>query len=61
MGSLDILNMIVSPMFPGFIARHDVADIPLVGTLTASLGSLFVERGGTQESRDNIVNTIKER
>ena len=61
MGVLDILNMITSPMFPGFTPRHDIADIPLVGTLTASLGSLFVERGGTQESRDNIVRTIIER
>ena len=54
-GVLDILNIICSPLFPGFTPNEGIAKILFVGNLAAALGSLFVERGGTQEVRDRVV------
>ena len=47
LGVLDIIAMICSPFFPGFTPNEKVEKIPFVGTLALSLGSLFVERGGS--------------
>ena len=58
LGVLDILNIIVSPLFPGFTPNDGLEKLPFVGTLAASLGSFFVERGGSQEARDRIVKNI---
>jgi hypothetical protein len=52
---LDIMNMIVSPLFPGFTPNEGIAKLLFVGRCAAALGSLFVERGGTQEVRDRVV------
>jgi len=58
---LDILSNILGPFFPGFTPNEGIEKIPMVGTLATALGSLYIERGGTQEARDRIVNTIIER
>ena len=54
-GFIEIFNLIVSPLHPGFTPKLELQSVPIFGTLCDSLGSLYIERGGSQEARDRIV------
>ena len=60
-GYLDIFSLICSPVHPGFTARDQNRDVPVLNKLTEGLGSLYISRGGTLEERNAIVETIIER
>ena len=60
-GFLEIFNLITSPLHPGFTPRKQLQEVPVINTLTEALGSLFIERGGTLEERNQIVEAIIDR
>ena len=47
---------------PGFIAKSGLKEIPSVGVVARSIGSVFMDRTGTsKEAKLNIFNMILER
>ena len=60
-GWLEIHALIASPIQPGFTPRIEMRDMPIMNKLTEGLQSLYISRGGSQEERDKIVETIIER
>ena len=60
-GWLEIYALIASPVHPGFTPRVEMRTMPGINKLTEGLQSLYISRGGTQEERDKIVETIIER
>mmetsp|Transcript_20687 Transcript_20687/g.27923 ORF Transcript_20687/g.27923 Transcript_20687/m.27923 type:complete len:219 (+) Transcript_20687:196-852(+) len=60
-GFMEIFSLIVSPLHPAFTPSIHLKSAPIFSTLTSSLGSLYIERGGSPEQRDKIVESIIER
>ena len=54
----EICNLICSPIFPGFTPKKEIVEIPLAGTLTKGLQSLFVSRGSDAAARERVVEEI---
>ena len=46
-GWLEIYNLLISPMHPGFTPRKQLSEVPIFGNLLQGLGCLFIERGGS--------------
>ena len=49
------MNLIVSPLCPGFTPKADFKHAPLMGALCGGLQSLFLNRAGTKEEREGVV------
>jgi len=57
---VDIFIYMTSLECPGFLAKSDVADYPLVGTIAKGLQAIFVQRE-SKENRDDVVIKLKQR
>ena len=57
-GFFEIINLLLSPLFPSYLAKSDLADAPLVGSGIKGLQSIFVNRAGTEEEKNKIVESI---
>ena len=55
------MNFIVSPVHPSFTPKEEVAKIPVASRIADALQSMYVERGGTVESRNRIVQQFIDR
>ena len=51
----------LSPLRPGFLAKAELADAPLVGHGIRGLQGIFVDRAGTEEEKNKVVATIMAR
>ena len=60
MSFMDIYALIVSPFFPTYTAKAAMRETPVLNKITEGI-SLYIERGGTVEERDKIVESIIER
>ena len=60
-GLCEILNMILSPLMPSFIASKEVQRMPFIGTLSRVLQSLYVESNPTKEEKEELLQEIFER
>ena len=54
-GFIEIMNLIASPLCPGFTPKADLKHAPLMGALCGGLQSLFLNRAGTKEEREGVV------
>ena len=61
LGFIEILNLVCSPLCPGFTPKAELEKVPLVGKIARGLQSLFLNRGGTQAQRDAAVAQIIQR
>lgn len=59
-GFEEIYNMLLSPLTPGFCAKAEMGKT-VMGPLIESTQGLYINRGGTEEERDKIVETIMAR
>ena len=57
---MDIYALMVSPFFPTYTAKAAMRETPVLNKITEGI-SLYIERGGTVEERDKIVESIIER
>jgi lysophosphatidylcholine acyltransferase/lyso-PAF acetyltransferase len=57
---IDIFLHMTTMESPGYLAKHDVANYPLIGTIAKGLQTLFVQRE-SKEHRDDVVIRLKER
>lgn len=60
-GWIDVMALIMSPLHPGFTPKDDFITTPLLGTACRGLQSLFIARGADLETKQRIVEQIKER
>lgn len=60
-GFLELFALVNSPMHPCFTPRKSFESNLLLGPLVKGLQSLFVDRGGTLEEREKILEAICER
>ena len=60
-GFCEIMNLITSPLTPGFTPKKDYENAPFMGALCGGLQSLFLNRSGTKEERDSVVKQITDR
>ena len=61
LGFIDILTIIISPLTPGFTPKKDLEEAPFTGKLCGGLQSLFLDRGGSLEERNKVVQQIIDR
>lgn len=43
---------------PAFASKVELKRIPVFGFLCQVLGCIFIERGGSKEARENVINQI---
>ena len=55
------MNFIASPVHPSFTPKAEVAKIPVASRIADALQSMYVERGGTVEARNRIVQQFIDR
>ena len=46
---------------PAFAAKRDLKDIPVFGLLCQALGCIFIAREGSQDTRNQVIDDIRER
>ena len=54
-GFMEVLNLVVSPLCPGFTPKASIRKMKLVGTIASAIQSIFIERAGTKSQRDELV------
>lgn len=54
-GFMEICNQLCSPIFPSFTPKSQVQQIPIASGIAVALQSMYVERAGTNEERDLLV------
>ena len=57
-GFLDILAIVRSPLMPAFTPQEQQRNAPLLGPITRMLGSVYCDRGGTEEQRKKFLEII---
>jgi hypothetical protein len=57
-GFFEILGLVVSDVFPGFAPKIELKNIPILGKIARSLQSIYIDRFGSKNNRDFIVNQI---
>ena len=55
-GFFEIAALIISDLHPGFAPKIELKKVPVLGTLTRALQSIYIDRFGAKQSRDTIVN-----
>lgn len=55
-GWFDVMALIQSPLHPGFTPKAHIASMPLLGTLTKGLQSLFIHRGANAAEKEIIID-----
>ena len=60
-GFIEILNLVCSPLQPGFVAKAEVSRMPLIGSITTGLESIYISRAADQETKLATIKTIKDR
>lgn len=51
-GQMEILNLVASPLRPGFTPKADIKKIPIVRGIANAIQSIFIERAGSKADRD---------
>ena len=60
-GFMEILNLVCSPLSPSFTPKADIQKMPFISGIAHGTQAMFVERGGSKEARDRIVQTFVDR
>ena len=60
-GIHDIMGIIISPLMPAFTPQEQQRNAPLLGPITRMLGSVYCDRGGTEEQRNKFLDIITAR
>lgn len=58
---MEIINLICSPLHPSFTPKAAVREIPLGSSIPNSLQCIYVNRAGSQEARDRLVQSFTDR
>jgi 1-acyl-sn-glycerol-3-phosphate acyltransferase len=53
--------MMVSPLHPCYAAKAEIKNLPIIGVACEAMQCIFIDRGGTEEQRNKIVETIMAR
>lgn len=61
LGFTEGFNLLLSPLHPAFAAKESLRKAPIFGKLGEGLQAIFVNRGGTEEERNKLIETIMER
>lgn len=56
LGFFEIAGLVVGDVHPGFAPKIELKKIPIMGAMTRALQSIYIDRFGAKEKRDNIVN-----
>lgn len=60
-GFFETLTLITSPLCTGFIAKTAVGKMPLVGSATDGLQSIYIRRDSSKNTREQIIQDIIDR
>ena len=52
---MEIINHIVTAAHPSFTPKASVASVPVASSIADAMQSMYVERGGSEEARNRIV------
>lgn len=55
---LDIIILVAGRYGPSFASKKSLRKKPIIGLLTASLQSIFINRGASEEQRQQIIQQI---
>ena len=61
LGFQDILNLCISPIHPGYVAKAEAQNLLLINLCMHAIQCIFVNRGGTEAERNKIVEDIMNR
>jgi len=51
----------LSPLHPGYTPKAELRQMLFVGLLCEAQNSIYINRGGTEKERDQIIETIMKR
>ena len=60
-GFIEILNLVCSPLQPGFVSKEEVSRMPIANGLTNGLQSIYISRKADEASKLATIKTIKDR
>ena len=60
-GFIEILNLVCSPLQPGFVSKDEVSRMPIAAGLTTGLQSIYISRAADEASKKATIKTITDR
>ena len=60
-GFTECLNQVCTPLSPSFTPNAGVKDIPAISAICESIQSLYMDRAGTEEEKNQLVRRIIDR
>ena len=58
---MEIINIINSPLYPAFAPKAAIRKVPLISGAANALNSVYIERGGNKQARDELVQKLVNR
>jgi len=60
-GFVECLNFVCTPLNPSFTPKSEVQKLPIVGNIAEGIQSLYIDRAGSEEEKNQLVQRIIDR